>query len=214
MKFLYLIILLINTLYINGFSEYADDYDDRTLTLHGQIINLHKHHISIEPGSHLIIELHDISVTDQLSTKIAQQTINAYVFPITFSVNYEPNEVVHNHLYVLYASIVNNRNEVTFTSERRNEVKLLGPGRTTYVDVPVIGVTSDNDVIPYVKLEEWPELLGRKGEEAVRLIKRQTGLEEVFVVTKDTHVSKDLRYDRVCVYVDDYGIVSQIPRNG
>ncbi|CAF1485862.1 unnamed protein product, partial [Adineta steineri] len=114
----------------------------------------------------------------------------------------------------LYASIVNNRNEVTFTSERRNEVKLLGPGRTTYVDVPVIGVTSDNDVIPYVKLEEWPELLGRKGEEAVRLIKRQTGLEEVFVVTKDTHVSKDLRYDRVCVYVDDYGIVSQIPRNG
>ncbi|CAF1130392.1 unnamed protein product [Adineta steineri] len=213
MKFLYLIILLINTLYINGFSEYADD-DDRILTLHGQIINLHKHHISIEPGSHLIIELHDISVTDQLSTKIAQQTINAYVFPITFSVNYEPNEVVHNHLYVLYASIVNNRNEVTFTSERRNEVKLLGPGRTTYVDVPVIGVNSDKDVTPYVKLQEWPELLGRPGEEAVRIIKRQTGLEEVFVATKDTHVSKDLRYDRVCVYVDDYGIVSQIPRNG
>jgi hypothetical protein len=36
----------------------------------------------------------------------------------------------------------------------------------------------------------------------------------VFVVTQGTQVSKDIRYDRVCVYVDKAGIVAHVPRPG
>jgi hypothetical protein len=36
----------------------------------------------------------------------------------------------------------------------------------------------------------------------------------VFVVREGTQVSKDLRYDRVCVYVDKDDKVSHVPRPG
>jgi hypothetical protein len=40
------------------------------------------------------------------------------------------------------------------------------------------------------------------------------GFKQVFVVTDDTQVSKDLRYDRVCIYVDSEGKVAHVPRTG
>jgi len=33
----------------------------------------------------------------------------------------------------------------------------------------------DNDLIPMIKLQQWPELLGMDGNEAVDIIKQETG---------------------------------------
>jgi hypothetical protein len=33
----------------------------------------------------------------------------------------------------------------------------------------------DNDLIPMIKLREWPQLLGMDGNEAVDIIKQETG---------------------------------------
>ena len=88
----------------------------------------------------------------------------------------------------------------------------------------------DQDAVPYFKLREWPNLVGVKGEEAVAAIKEETGrfeltlvtsyvfvvlgLSEVFVVTERSKLSKDMRYDRVCIYVDKEGKVLHVPRTG
>jgi hypothetical protein len=40
------------------------------------------------------------------------------------------------------------------------------------------------------------------------------GFGQVFVVTNETKLSKDVRYDRVCVFVDKAGKVAHAPRAG
>jgi hypothetical protein len=149
--------------------------------------------ISIQPDSQLIIELQDISVTYDLTTTIAQQIINAVVFPIIFSISYTSNQIIHGHLYVLNAKIINKYQDILFVNEKRIEVKLLGAGRTTFIDIPVIPVQRmqsilililifdcqflviDHDLVRTIKLREWPELLGINGNEAVDIIKQETG---------------------------------------
>jgi uncharacterized lipoprotein YbaY len=92
--------------------------------------------------SRLIIELQDISVIHDLATTIAQHTSPAIVFPIIFNIRYAFNQIIRSHVYVLNARIINKNNEILFANQNRIQVKLLGIGRTTFIDIPVVSYTS------------------------------------------------------------------------
>ena len=95
---------------------------------------------SIEPNSELIVELHDISVKDVFSVKVAEQKRPAVVFPIIFNISYNPEQIILHHVHIINARIVNMYDEIMFVNQKRIEVSLLGNGRTTFIDVPVIHV--------------------------------------------------------------------------
>jgi len=103
-------------------------------TLSGQIIYPYGSQISIEPDSRLIVELQDLSVT----TIIARKIIPALVFPVIFNISYAWNQITRGHLHVLNARIFNRNDELLFINEKRFEVRLLGAGRTTFIDISVI----------------------------------------------------------------------------
>jgi len=115
---------------IPGFENY--------FTIDGQVIYPSSSQILIEPDSELIIELQDISVTNDLVTTIAQQISRAVVFPIIFSISYACNQIIPGHTYVLNAKIINKYDEILFVNEKRITVRLLGAGRTTFIDIPVV----------------------------------------------------------------------------
>jgi len=115
---------------IPGFENY--------FTIDGQVIYPSSSQILIEPDSELIIELQDISVTNDLVTTIAQQISRAVVFPIIFSISYACNLIIPGHTYVLNAKIINKYDEILFVNEKRITVRLLGAGRTTFIDIPVV----------------------------------------------------------------------------
>jgi uncharacterized lipoprotein YbaY len=106
-------------------------------TIYGQIIYPGGSQISIEPDSRLVLQLEDISVTDDLATIITQKISRAVVFPVIFNISYASNKIKHNHLHVLIAKIVNRNDELSFVNVKRIEVSLLGIGRTTFIDIPV-----------------------------------------------------------------------------
>lgn len=131
-------------------------------------------------------------MTDALTVKIAEQDREARAFPIVFSIHYNPMKIARGNVHVLNVRVVNRHNEILFVNERRIEVRLLGKGRTTFIDVPVVPIARkekssfasrdlhpsaavENDAIPYLKLREWPHLVGKPGEEAVAVIKEETG---------------------------------------
>jgi len=60
----------------------------------------------------------------------------------------------------------------------------------------------------------WPELVGREGTYAVQYIKEKTGLTNVHTVLEGSAITMDYRTDRVRVFVNEKGIVTQIPRTG
>jgi len=202
---------VISTLCINGFSIIPGF--ENYFTMYGQVIYPGGSQISIQPNSQLIIELQDISITYDLAKTIARQISDAVVFPIIFDISYTSNEITYGHLHVLNAKIINKYYDVLFVNEKRIEVKLLGTGRTKFIDIPVVPI-KQYDLVPPIKLLEWPELVGMNGDEAVDIIKQETGYNQVFIITDGSKVSRDLRYDRVCVFVDKNGKVSHVPRTG
>ncbi|OWM68187.1 inhibitor of trypsin and hageman factor-like isoform X2 [Punica granatum] len=61
----------------------------------------------------------------------------------------------------------------------------------------------------------WPELVGKKGEVAVARIKSENPhMRDVFTIKEGTPVTKDLRLDRVRVWVNDSDIVTLVPTAG
>ena len=114
---------------------------DECLTLFGQVIYPTGSQISIPPASRLTVELHDMSSTNYFFKAIAQTSIDANVFPIIFNITYVRNEVLPNHIYVLNARIVNRYSNILFINNKRIQVKLLGGGRTTFVDIPVVPIS-------------------------------------------------------------------------
>ncbi|KAJ9543576.1 hypothetical protein OSB04_023283 [Centaurea solstitialis] len=60
----------------------------------------------------------------------------------------------------------------------------------------------------------WPELVGWKGECAATKIEEENPQLNVIVLLEGTPVTKDLRCDRVRVWVDCHGIVIQPPTTG
>jgi uncharacterized lipoprotein YbaY len=153
MNYLYSIVLIISALCVTGKHLFNStltfyyflsikvlaitDYENY-LTLDGQVIYPSSSQTSIEPDSRLIVELEDISVTHELRSIIAQQIYEANVFPIIFSISYELNTIMRGHSYVLNAKIINRNDDIMFVNEKRIEVKLLGAGRTTFIDIPVV----------------------------------------------------------------------------
>jgi len=62
----------------------------------------------------------------------------------------------------------------------------------------------------------WEECLGVSGEECVVMIEEDSPdlAGSIFIVEPDMMVTMDVRYDRVRIYVDDEGMVQQVPQRG
>ncbi|CAF0892311.1 unnamed protein product [Rotaria sordida] len=60
----------------------------------------------------------------------------------------------------------------------------------------------------------WPDLVGKNGNEAVEIIKRETGFTQVHIVQPNSMVTMDYRLDRVRVHVDEQGKVAHPPSVG
>ncbi|KAL5561769.1 hypothetical protein UlMin_031516 [Ulmus minor] len=60
----------------------------------------------------------------------------------------------------------------------------------------------------------WPELVMTNGEEAAAKIEKENENVDAKVVREGTSVPEDFRCDRVWVWVNDYGIVTQVPSIG
>lgn len=132
--------LFLGVLCIFGLETIATSDSDESLTLFGQVIYPTGSQISIPPASGLIVELYDMSSTNYLFNIIAQTSIDANVFPVIFNITYIRNEVTPNHVYVLNARIVNQYSNILFINNKRIQVKLLGGGRTTFIDIPVVPI--------------------------------------------------------------------------
>ncbi len=120
---------------------------DRYFTLNGQVIYPSGSRVSIPSNSQLIIELQDISVTHGLVKTIAQHTSRAIVFPIIFNIRYAFDQIIHSHVHVLNAKIINKDHEILFANQNRIQVKLLGIGRTTFIDIPVLPYSSMSSIL-------------------------------------------------------------------
>jgi Potato inhibitor I family len=62
--------------------------------------------------------------------------------------------------------------------------------------------------------EEWPELVGSPGTEAKKILDALGLGYEVLIVPPGTPVTKDLRFDRIFLFVDEEGNVAMVPRPG
>ena len=64
-------------------------------------------------------------------------------------------------------------------------------------------------------LKEWPELVGKTGEEAKEVIAASAPeVKDIIIVPQDSMVTGDFRTDRVWIFVDGAGIVVKTPRIG
>nr|CAA57307.1 Pumpkin fruit trypsin inhibitor [Cucurbita maxima] len=61
----------------------------------------------------------------------------------------------------------------------------------------------------------WPELVGKDGEEAVKIIQQENPSLDVILMPRGQNwATKDYRPNRVRVFNDDSGKVNSIPRIG
>ncbi|KAL5561768.1 hypothetical protein UlMin_031515 [Ulmus minor] len=60
----------------------------------------------------------------------------------------------------------------------------------------------------------WPELVGANGKEAAEQIEKENENVDAIVILEGTPTTRDFRCERVWVWVNDYGVVTRIPRTG
>ncbi|KAJ4840552.1 hypothetical protein Tsubulata_024179 [Turnera subulata] len=60
----------------------------------------------------------------------------------------------------------------------------------------------------------WPELLGARAEDAVKVIEEENPYVGAVLVPEGSVVTADFRCDRVRVWFDKHGIVISVPRIG
>ncbi|XP_062103273.1 proteinase inhibitor-like [Humulus lupulus] len=60
----------------------------------------------------------------------------------------------------------------------------------------------------------WPELVGANGEEAAKKIEEENSNVDAIVVVEGSGVPENFSCLRVWVWVNDYGIVTQVPNIG
>ena len=109
-------------------------------TISGQILFLDEHQAQITSNSRLVIRLRDVSSTTNELKVIASNTFNASLFPVQYNITYNPSTIIRSHIHVIDAIILNEENIKTFQSDRSVAVNLLGPGRTTYIDISLRAV--------------------------------------------------------------------------
>ncbi|CAF4905826.1 unnamed protein product [Rotaria sp. Silwood1] len=139
----------------------------------------------VEPDGKLTVELQDTSRADAPAKVIARGTSKVIKFPVVFGIKYSSNQITPGQLYSLHANIRNKKNELLYT----NNVQ-ANPGS---------------------KKSQWPELVGKKGNEAVQIIKKETGFTNVVLIKEGSPVTADYNMDRVRITVNKQGIVTQIP---
>ncbi|CAF1393483.1 unnamed protein product [Rotaria sp. Silwood1] len=162
----------------------------------------------VEPDGKLTVELQDTSRADAPAKVIARGTSKVIKFPVVFGIKYSSNQITPGQLYSLHANIRNKKNELLYTNNVRILVPPLNVDRKKPIEVPVVLVKKAN---PGSKKSQWPELVGKKGNEAVQIIKKETGFTNVVLIKEGSPVTADYNMDRVRITVNKQGIVTQIP---
>ncbi|CAF3497216.1 unnamed protein product [Rotaria sp. Silwood1] len=178
------------------------------LTLRGRVIFPSGSRIPIESDGKLIVELQDTSMADAPARVIAQSIGKAIRFPMAFAIKYSPKQIIPGGFYSLHVTIRNKNDELLYINDVYTRVTPIGLDRTTLIDVPVILVKTTKSV---VKKTQWPELIGTNGEDAVKIIKQETGFSSVMTIEEGSPITLDYRTDRVRVFVDKKGIVKSAP---
>jgi Potato inhibitor I family len=63
-------------------------------------------------------------------------------------------------------------------------------------------------------IAQWPELVGKSGEEAKITLAEHHPALKVFVIPQSSMVTMDYNVHRVRLFVDDHGVITQVPRVG
>ncbi|CAF2531536.1 unnamed protein product [Rotaria sp. Silwood2] len=181
---------------------------EQTITLRGRVIFPSGSRMPIESDGTLTVELQDTSLADAPARVIAQGTGKAIRFPMAFAIKYSPKQIIPGSFCSLHVTIRNKNNELLYINDVHIRVNPIGLDRTTFIDVPVILVKNTK---PVVKKTQWPELVGMNGQDAVQIIKQETGFSNVVTIQEGSPVTLDYRTDRVRVFVDNKGIVKGVP---
>ncbi|CAF0992667.1 unnamed protein product [Rotaria sp. Silwood1] len=193
--------------------------------MRGRVTFLPSFQIPTESGARLTVALQDTSLADAPAKVIARSISKAIRFPIAFAIKYLPSQISEGRTYSLSATIRDKNNELLYINDVNIRVTPVGPRRTKFIDVPVIKTK------PVVNKNQWPELVGKNGQAAVNIIKKETGkiiqmyidkfipkitlgFTNVVIVKEGAPVTLDYRTDRVRVFVDDKGIVRSVPTIG
>jgi len=172
----------------------------------------------IPAGARLNVELQDTSLQDAPATAISRSQVSARQFPIYFELPYSTNQIQAYRTYSISAKIVGTNDQLLYINDQNIRISFNSNNQRPIIDVPVIQVSQSSDITNNNQMEfegkQWPELVGRSGEEAVRIIKQQSGLTNVIIVRQGQPITMDYRIDRVRVFVDDRGIVTSAPRTG
>ena len=139
------------------------------MALRGRVVFPEGPRTPVECDGVLEVLLQDTSMADAPAQTVARYLGKAIEFPIHFALKYDPEEVLPGRSYSLRISIRNKKNELLYTNDAHLGVTPVGEERTTFIDTPVILVKR------VARKTQWPELIGQTGEEAVRVIKEETG---------------------------------------
>ena len=192
------------------------------MALRGRVIFPNGPRTPVESDGVLEVQLQDTSMADAPALIVARYLGKAIEFPMAFALKYDQREVIPGRTYSLRVSVRNKNNELLYTNDVHLGVTPVGEERTTFVDAPVILVK------PSVSKIQWPDVIGLTGEEAVRIIKEETGMNSVEdsllvstlhclgfsnvpIVAEGSPITMDYRSNRVRVFVDKDGYVSSMP---
>lgn len=113
---------------------------DNEHTITGQVFYSLGLPVSIPRHSYILVEIEDSTLKTQYSRTFANYIARATIFPVVFNISYAVTNVVYGHVYVINAKLFNEFHEILFRNQQVIEVKLLGKGRTRFIDIPVLAV--------------------------------------------------------------------------
>lgn len=148
---------------------------ERKLTLRGRVIFRDVPRALVDAQGKLTVELQDTSMADAPARVIARSVGKSIRFPMAFALKYYPKDVTNGFEYSLRVRIEDKDGNLLYTNDRRITVNPVGLQRTKLIDVPVIIVQGKKSGKKTGKKTEWSELIGKDGQEAVEIIKKETG---------------------------------------
>ncbi|CAF1343960.1 unnamed protein product [Adineta steineri] len=208
MNTFYLAIGAIYLFVLNGNYAASLPKYEQQLALRGRVIFPGGSRLPIESDAVLTVELLDTSLADAPAKTFARSVGKAIRFPMAFALKYSPRIFSDGHSYSIQVTIRNKQNELLYINDVRMEVIPIGADRTKLIDIPVILVKKSP---PKQNKSQWPELVGKNGNEAVKIIKQETGFTNVMVVKEGSLITMDYRANRVRVFVDKQGNVKASP---
>lgn len=174
--------------------------DGQKVTLRGRVIFPDVPRALVDPEGTLTVELQDTSLLDAPAKVIAKSVGKSIRFPMAFAIKYSSKDVTDGVDYSLRVSIKDKNGDLLYTNDQHIKVTPVGLQRTKLIDAPVILVKSkrppcEENVLDFGSFSEpapgiislpiykvpkhakrsWPELIGKDGDEAVEIIKKETG---------------------------------------